>query len=136
VRDRISVLLADDSEIMRRAIRSLLFSNPQVVIIGEAGDYSELIKVLGESTPEVVLMDMHMPSVEGMAPHVVKDRLGGSCVLAMSIWADEETAGIARSYGALLLLDKSNLAATLITAIEECTREMPRKQQSGVLAIR
>jgi DNA-binding NarL/FixJ family response regulator len=135
MRERISVLLADDSEVMRRAIRALLMSHPQIVVLGEARDYRELFKMVTGYTPDIVLMDMRMPSEERIEPAVIKDRLRGSCLLAMSVWTDEETATIARTYGAPILLDKSNLGATLIPAIQQCARENSYKEQSSLLAI-
>jgi len=44
-----------------------------------------------------------------------------ACLLAMSVWKDEETASLAQSYGAVKLLDKGQLASTLFPAIEEYT---------------
>jgi hypothetical protein len=53
---------------------------------------------------------------------VNKAQLRGSCLLAMSVWNDEETTGLAFTYGAIKLLDKTNLASILMPAIKECTR--------------
>jgi hypothetical protein len=53
----------------------------------------------------------------------IKDQLRHSRLLAMSVWTDEATASLARSYGAVRLLDKGNLASMLMPTIEECTGE-------------
>ena len=50
-----------------------------------------------------------------------KHRLFGSCILAMSFWSNEETAELAKGFGAVTLRDKAKLVSTLMTAIEECT---------------
>jgi DNA-binding NarL/FixJ family response regulator len=117
---QIRVLVADDSEAMRRAVRSLLDREPTVTVVGEVASYPELIETLSESEAEVVLMDIHMPGVNTLADF--KAQLRGSCVLAMSFWTDEATASLAFTFGAVQLLDKSNLVSTLIPAIQECAR--------------
>jgi len=47
----------------------------------------------------------------------------------MSVWTDEETASLAQSYGAMKLLDKSQLASTLMPAIEECVQQNGRARK-------
>ena len=126
----VRLLIADDSDIVRRAIYRLLEHESGITIIGEARNYTELLGVLSESTPEVVLMDLRMPDEKQFDADTIKAHLGSSCLLAMSIYADEETASLARNYGALKLLDKSSLGSTLIPAIEECTREKGNAQNA------
>jgi DNA-binding NarL/FixJ family response regulator len=82
------------------------------------------------SPPDVVLMDLRMPDENRFEPACIKKQLSGSCLLAMSVWADEETATLAESYGAMILLDKSNLVSTLLPAIEECMRQRGKKQSA------
>ena len=125
----VRLLIADDSDFVRRAICNVLKEEPRITVSGEARTYAELLKMLNESKPEVVLMDVHMPDEEQFAPATIKDHLSGSCLLAMSIFADEETNILAQSYGAFTLLDKMDLGSRLIPAIEECTRE---KKKSAV----
>src|SRR5690348_13010744 len=96
----IRLLIADDSDIVRRAIYRLLEHESGITIIGEARNYTELLSIFSQSTPEVVLMDLRMPDENQFDADTIKAHLGGSCLLAMSIFADEETASLARSYGA------------------------------------
>jgi DNA-binding NarL/FixJ family response regulator len=117
------LLIADDSDSVRSAIRTLLESEPGIAITGEARDYPELVRMLNKSIQDVVLMDVHMPGEDRVDPVLIKAQLRGSCRLAMSLWNDEETTGLAESYGALKLLDKSSLASTLMPAIKECTSQ-------------
>jgi DNA-binding NarL/FixJ family response regulator len=112
----IQVLIADDSETMRRAIRILLQVEP-MSIAGELGSFTELVAALKSSKPDVVLMDLHMPGEEQV--DMVK-YMHGTCLIAMSLWDDAETQGLAESFGAAQLLNKSTLATTLVNAIHEC----------------
>jgi DNA-binding NarL/FixJ family response regulator len=116
----VRLLIADDSAIIRRAICVLLQTQTDIAVCGEAGNYGELLKMFNASTTDVVLMDMRMPGEKLFTPATIKGHFHGSCLLAMSIWNDEETASLAQSYGAVKLLDKGNLASVLVPAIEEC----------------
>jgi DNA-binding NarL/FixJ family response regulator len=121
--DPVRVLVADDSDTMRHAICALLQAQAGITVCGEAQDYPDLLRMLSESMPDVVLMDMRMPGEQQFDPTNIKAHLHGSCLLAMSVWNDEETTSLAQSYGAVKLLDKSQLASTLIPAIEECVKQ-------------
>jgi DNA-binding NarL/FixJ family response regulator len=122
----VRLLIADDSAIIRRAICVLLQAQTDIAVCGEAGNYAELLKKFNASTTDVVLMDIRMPGENLFTPATIKGHLHGSCLLAMSVWNDEETASLAKSYGAMKLLDKSQLASTLMPAIEECIGENGR----------
>jgi DNA-binding NarL/FixJ family response regulator len=121
------VLVADDSEDIRRAICVLLQAQTDIAVSGEAGNYAELLKKFNASTTDVVLMDMRMPGEKLFTPATIKGHFHGSRLLAMSAWKDEVTVKLARSYGAIKLLDKSSLTSTLLPAIEEC---MGRREES------
>ena len=62
----VRVVIADDSAGIRRAFRALLRSDPRVVLVGEAADGEEAIRVVKEFTPDVVLMDVQMPRLSGL----------------------------------------------------------------------
>jgi DNA-binding NarL/FixJ family response regulator len=119
----VRLLIADDSETIRRAVCALLKTQTGIAVCGEAGNYAELLKIFNATTTDVVLMDLRMPGEKLFTATTIKGHLHGSCLLAMSVWNDEETASLAKSYGALKLLDKSQLASTLIPAIEECVQQ-------------
>jgi DNA-binding NarL/FixJ family response regulator len=123
MRTPVRLLVADDSETIRHAICTLLQAQTAVVVCGEAGNYAELLKIFNATTTDIVLMDVRMPGEKLFTPATIKGHLHGSCLLAMSVWKDEETASLARSYGAMKLLDKGQLASTLVPAIEECANQ-------------
>ena len=119
----VRVLVADDSDTMRHAICALLQAQEGIAVCGEASNYAELLEMFNATTIDVVLMDLRMPGEKLFTAATIKAHLHGSCLLAMSVWNDEETASLAQSYGAVKLLDKGQLASILIPAIEECIQQ-------------
>ncbi|CAL9606911.1 response regulator [Streptomyces sp. enrichment culture] len=63
----IRVLLADDQSLVRAGFRALLDAQPDIEVAGEAADGAEAVRLTGELRPDVVLMDIRMPGVDGLA---------------------------------------------------------------------
>ena len=120
----IKVLLADDSEIVRRCIRDLLSAHIEIAIVGEAANFAELFQMASDLGPLVIVMDLYMPDEGMIKPQEVKSRLNhGSQVLAVSFSNDENTKELAVSLGAAVLLDKMDLANKLVPTIMQLGRE-------------
>jgi DNA-binding NarL/FixJ family response regulator len=119
----IRVLVAEDSEPMRAAVVSLLQSERTITVVSEVSSYPDLLKAVKESIVDVILLDIRMP---GLGQEVYSHHLKETCVVAMSFWADEETGHIAKSLGAMQLLDKAELVSTLVPAIQECVQQFAK----------
>jgi DNA-binding NarL/FixJ family response regulator len=92
VRIPIRVLLAEDSESVRRGIRQILAYQPGIQIVGEAADFSQTIQKATVLNPEVVIMDLHMPDETKIASQDLKSQLNyGAQLIAISIWNDESS---------------------------------------------
>jgi two-component system nitrate/nitrite response regulator NarL len=114
----IKVLLADDSEIVRRAIRQLLAAQTEIEIVGESSDFVQTIQMTKDLEPRVVILDLHMPDENQIEPQDVRSQLNqGVKVLAVSLSNDEDAQELAKNLGAAVLLDKMDLAHTLIPTI-------------------
>jgi chemotaxis response regulator CheB len=114
----IKVLVADDSAILRRAIRNVLSAQPEIELVGEADNFAQAIQMANALTPHVIVMDLHMPHENSINPHDVKSQLNhGARTLAISLWTDEDAQALAWMLGAVTLLDKAELGSTLIPAI-------------------
>ena len=114
----IKVLLADDSEIVRRGIRALLRSQPEIELVGEAANFRQTIRMINELKPQVIVLDLHMPDGTEATLLDVKSHLHhDSCVLPMSVGDDPETKALAESLGTVPLLDKMELGDRLTPAI-------------------
>jgi DNA-binding NarL/FixJ family response regulator len=112
-----TVLLADDSEVMVAAIMNLLRDIPDIQVLDRASGFAQTIGLTAKLRPQVVLIDVHMKDEQSVTRQHLKSCLTGSRVVAISIWTDDETKSFADAIGAVALLDKSELAHTLIPAI-------------------
>jgi DNA-binding NarL/FixJ family response regulator len=114
----IKVLLADDSEIMREAIKKLLVDEPRIHIVGEVSSFATAMQLIADAKPDILLLDLHLPQKRELPAPIVRSQL--HCVkytLAISFANDEEAKALAASYGAAGLLDKMTLYTELLPAI-------------------
>src|SRR5213595_1656577 len=94
--DRITVFLADDNVIVREGVRALLGIEPDLEVVGTAGDYDELIAGAVEAHPQVLVTDIRMPPTfqrEGIdAAKEVRKRHPGTGIVVLSQYEDPEYA--------------------------------------------
>jgi DNA-binding NarL/FixJ family response regulator len=116
----ITVLLADDAAILRRAIRHVLKAEPKIQIIGEAENFAQTIKMMTDLKPQIVVMDLYMPDASVINPSDLKASIAASAahLLVISIWNDEDSQTLAKTYGAVAFLDKAKLGTDLIPTIK------------------
>ena len=127
---KISVLLADDSEIMRKVIVDLLRDDPEIEVVAECASLAQTLERASKLRPQIIVLDVHLGDERTVTPSQLKFGLIGSRLLAISIWKDDETKALAGTIGALTLLDKSNLANTLILAIKHYANGSERIPQT------
>ena len=85
----IRVLLADDHQLFRQGLRSMLANDAQVEVIGEAASGRSAVELARQLVPDVVVMDISMPDLNGIdATRQIKQRSPGIQVLALSAHAD------------------------------------------------
>lgn len=131
----ITVLLTDDEEAVRRSIRRLLDSDPEIHTVGEAVDVQQTIQRVIELKPQIVVLDLRIADNSSVNPQEIKSQLNtsGSRLVAISFWDDTDTRALAESLGAATLLDKLTLATELIPAIKAVTTK-PRALESWKLS--
>jgi DNA-binding NarL/FixJ family response regulator len=116
--DRVRVLLVDDDDLMRAGLRSVLSSDDTIEVAGEAGDGSEALDRVRETQPDVVLMDIRMPGVDGIS--ATREVLAGSVdvkVVVLTTFEDDDYIFDALSAGASGFLLKRTKPEELISAI-------------------
>jgi DNA-binding NarL/FixJ family response regulator len=99
--DKISVLLVDDHNLVRRGFRRILEDEPDIVVAGEAGDGAEAVRLARELQPQVVVMDCAMPKMNGLeATRQILEKQPETRVLMLSMHPEETLVRQALDAGA------------------------------------
>jgi DNA-binding NarL/FixJ family response regulator len=110
------VLVADDQRPTRQGLRALLAFMPDVQWVGEAADGCEAVVLVAQQRPDVVLMDVRMPVMDGLeATRRIKSRQPGVKVIMLSMYAEYQTEALAA--GADTFLVKGGSSEALRCAI-------------------
>ena len=121
--ERIRVLLADDHAILRDGIRALLTDHPDIVVIGEAEDGHWAVHLAHELHPDVVLMDIGMPRLNGLeATRQIKHDHPEVAVLILTMHDNEEYLRQVLAAGASGYVLKRAAASELVAAIRAVHR--------------
>jgi len=119
----ITVLLADDHTVVREGIRSLLESEPDIEVVGEAKDGRQAVQLTRELLPAVVVMDIAMPLLNGLeAARQILEAVPATRVLILSAHGDEEYVEQVIRIGAAGFLIKQTSALVLSEAIREVSK--------------
>src|ERR1700691_224777 len=94
------ILIADDHEVMRRHIRHALEDDKELEIVAEAGDGEEAIQKTQEVRPDLVIMDLSMPRLDGLsAAEQIKRNFPGTMVIMFSLYKLKELIETAKDLG-------------------------------------
>jgi DNA-binding NarL/FixJ family response regulator len=117
----IRVLVADDQALVRGGFRKILEGDSEIEVVGEAADGEEAVRLAGELDPDVVLMDIRMPNLDGIA---ATRRLAGARarVLVLTTFALEDYVYDALRAGASGFLVKDAPPAQLLNAVHVVNR--------------
>jgi DNA-binding NarL/FixJ family response regulator len=116
----IRVLLVDDQALLRAGLRVLLESEDDIAVVGEAGDGEEAISLARETRPDVVLMDIRMPRLDGVEATkriAADDRLEGVRVLILTTFESDEYVFEALRVGASGFLVKDSEPTDVLKAV-------------------
>jgi DNA-binding NarL/FixJ family response regulator len=116
--ERIRLLLVDDEPAVRRGLRMRLELEPDVEVIGEAGNGEAAVEMADQLEPAVVLMDVEMPVMDGISATLeIQARKPRAAVVMLSMHDDHDTVRRARLAGAADFVPKGKMDDTLIEAI-------------------
>ncbi len=116
--ERIRVLIADDHTVLRAGLRLLIEAEPDMEVVGEAGNASECVDLARELTPDVVLLDLSMPGGSGAgAIGPLLETSGEVRVLVLTMHADPAYVKLALASGASGYVTKDAPPSEIISAI-------------------
>ena len=118
--EKICVLIADDHAIVREGLRSLIATDPQLKLVGEATDGEEAVRLFAELLPDVTLLDLMMPRKDGItAIEEIKAGCPEAKILVLTSFVEDEKVFPAIKAGALGYLLKETSPDDLLQAIRE-----------------
>lgn len=114
----IRLLLVDDQSVVRRALRGRFQLEPDLEVIGEASTGKEALSLAQTLLPDVVLMDIQMPGMDGIeATTALRRMVPRSVVVILSIHDDAQTRERAQTAGAVACVEKRGATDTLLSTI-------------------
>lgn len=136
-KSKISVLLADDHTLLREMLRRLLQDCSDMHVVGEAKDGHEAVRLAREHKPDVIVMDLAMPALDGIdaTKQILSDELPCK-ILMLTMHANEEYAVRALQAGAYGILGKGGAGRDVIEAIRKVSageRYLPLSLREGIL---
>ena len=135
----IRVLLVDDQAVVRRGLCVRFHLEPDLQVVGEASTGREALTLAQTLTPDVVLMDIEMPGMDGIeATAALRTIVPQSVVVILSIHTERQTRIQAQAAGAVAFVEKRGTTDTLLAAIRQAAgqtgegieeREVPDAKQ-------
>ena len=120
---KIRILLADDHKLMRSGLRLLIEQQPDLTVVGEAADGREAVALAKSLRPDVAVMDISMPNLNGIeAAHQITQSHAGLAVIVLSMHPDESYVLRSLKAGAKGYLLKDSAESDLITAVRAVAR--------------
>jgi DNA-binding NarL/FixJ family response regulator len=120
VRERgpLSVLIADDHDLFAESVRAFLSTESSIDVVGRAANGEEAARLAKTTQPDVVLMDISMPVMDGFAAaRRIREELPGTCVLFLTGSNSPADVAQARAAGGSGYVTKDRIASELIEAI-------------------
>lgn len=119
----IRVLVADDQDIVRDGLATILDLSPELAVVGEAATGERAVELAGETRPDVVLMDLRMPGIGGVeATRRLRSEHPGIAVLVLTTFDDGDSLRSALAAGARGFLTKDAGRVQLVDAIRSVAR--------------
>jgi len=119
----IRLLLADDHALLRAGLVALLEAADDVVVVGQAADGAEAVALAGSLRPDVVLMDLSMPVMDGVAAtRALLSELPGTAVVVLTSFSERARVRDALAAGAVGYLLKDSEPAALVAGVRAAAR--------------
>jgi DNA-binding NarL/FixJ family response regulator len=115
---RVNVVIADDQRLFAEALEAILSTDGRISVVGRAADGRAAVELVREAKPDVVLMDIAMPVMDGIdATRAIRDESPGTRVIVLTGSAATRDVSRARAAGAAGYVTKDQIAGDLVRAI-------------------
>ena len=132
----IRVMIVDDHAMVRRGLAAFLRAKDDLLLVGEAGTGQEALALCPTASPDVILMDLHMPEMDGVeATRLVRQRCPRIQVIALTSFGESELVRQAMQAGAIGYLLKNVSAEDLADAIRAANAGRPTLAPEAVQAL-
>ena len=122
----ITILLVDDQSIVRQGLRMELALEPDLKVIGEAENGEDALELARRLQPDVILMDVQLPLMDGITTTVKLRTIAPGCaVVILSLYDDAKTRAAARAAGVAAFVGKQEQAEKLLAAIRQAVPPTP-----------
>jgi NarL family two-component system response regulator LiaR len=119
----IKVVLADDHAVVRHGLRFMLEQRPDIEVVGECADGAQAVALITEHKPEVALLDLLMPTMDGvLATHEIRRLVPGTQVVILTSYSEDELVFNAIRAGAISYLLKDCSPGELVEAVRAAAR--------------
>jgi len=135
-RRQIRLMIVDDHAVVRSGLSAFLLAYDDLKLVGEAGDGEEAVRLCLQIQPDVVLMDLVMPGMDGItATKAIKERCPNTQVIALTSFGEEERVQGVLKAGAIGYLLKNVSAQELVTAIRKAAAGQPTLSSEAARAL-
>jgi two-component system response regulator DesR len=116
--NRVRVVIADDQRLFAEALEAILSTDARISVVGRAADGEAAVALAREHRPDVVLMDIEMPGMDGIAAaEAIRDAVPAARVIVLTGSASTQDVSRARLAGAAAYVTKDQIAGDLVRAI-------------------
>jgi DNA-binding NarL/FixJ family response regulator len=126
MKQEVTTMIVDDHPLLRHGLRDVIGHNPRFKIVGEASDGAEALELLARLKPEIVILDIDMPRMNGLETiRRIRQLSFATKVIILTMYKEEDMFNAAMDLGAKAYVLKENAANDVVAALEKVDRDEP-----------
>jgi DNA-binding NarL/FixJ family response regulator len=123
MKHELKLLIVDDHPVFRRGLRQIIDEHPRYRIVGEASDGAEALRVASECQPDIVVLDIDMPRLNGLEmARTLHKRKQPVAVIFLTMYKEEDMFNAAMDLGVKAYVLKENTVEDILSALEKVSR--------------